>query len=38
MFSSLSLVISDLTFNSLTHFEILFVYGVRYGVHTFAGG
>ena len=29
MFSFKSFIISDLTFRSLTHFEFIFVYGVR---------
>ena len=29
MFSSRSLVVSDLTFRSLIHFEFIFVYGVK---------
>ena len=29
MFSSKSLIVSDLTFRSLIHFEFIFVYGVR---------
>ena len=29
MFSSKSLIVSGLTFRSLTHFEFIFVYGVR---------
>ena len=29
MFSSRSLIVSDLTFKSLIHFEFIFVYGVR---------
>ena len=29
MFSSRSLIVSDLTFRSLIHFEFIFVYGVR---------
>ena len=29
MFSSKSLIVSDLTFRSLNHFEFIFVYGVR---------
>ena len=29
MFSSKSFIVSGLTFRSLTHFEFIFVYGVR---------
>ena len=29
MFSSKSFIVSSLTFRSLTHFEFIFVYGVR---------
>ena len=29
MFSSRSFIVSGLTFRSLTHFEFIFVYGVR---------
>ena len=29
MFSSRSFMVSDLTFNILIHFELIFVYGVR---------
>ena len=29
MFSSTRLIVSDLTFRSLIHFEFIFVYGVR---------
>ena len=29
MFSSKSFIVSDLTFRSLIHFELIFVYGVR---------
>ena len=29
MFSSKSLIVSGLTFRSLIHFELIFVYGVR---------
>ena len=29
MFSSKSIIVSDLTFRSLMHFEFIFVYGVR---------
>ena len=29
MFSSRSFIVSGLTFRSLTHFEVIFVYGVR---------
>ena len=29
MFSSKSFIVSGLTFKSLTHFEFIFVYGVR---------
>ena len=31
MFSSTSIIVSSLTFRSLIHFEIIFVYGVREG-------
>ena len=29
MFSSRSFIVSDLTFRSLSHFEFIFLYGVR---------
>ena len=29
MFSSKSFIVSGLTFRSLTHFEFIFVYGIR---------
>ena len=31
MFSSRSFIVSGLTFQSLVHFELIFVYGVSYG-------
>ena len=35
MFSSKSFIVSDLTFKSLIHFELIFMYVVRKGVLTF---